>query len=106
VNSLRSASLYSTLAVAGVRRTLNKPARTRKKRLKNIVVANLQSLIVTVGREALSENAEWLITHRTRAARAGERVKRTISKELAFSNLIQSKRCRKLTLAKPNGSCR
>jgi hypothetical protein len=30
------------------------------------VVANIQSRIVTVGREALSENAEWLITYRTR----------------------------------------
>jgi len=29
-------------------------------------VANIQSLIVAVDREALSENAEWLITHRTR----------------------------------------
>lgn len=32
------------------------------------------------------------------AARAGERVRRTISEELAFLNLIQCKRCRKLTL--------
>jgi hypothetical protein len=30
------------------------------------VVANIQSRIVAVGREALSENAERLITHRTR----------------------------------------
>ncbi len=29
-------------------------------------VANIRSLIVAVGREALSENAEWLITHRAR----------------------------------------
>jgi hypothetical protein len=30
------------------------------------IVANIQALIVAVGREALSENAEWLITHRAR----------------------------------------
>jgi hypothetical protein len=29
-------------------------------------VANIQSGIVAVGREARSENAKWLITHRTR----------------------------------------
>lgn len=29
-------------------------------------VANIQSLIFAVGREALSENAEWLVTHRAR----------------------------------------
>ncbi|MBV9391213.1 MAG: hypothetical protein JOY96_04895 [Verrucomicrobia bacterium] len=30
------------------------------------VIADVRSLIVAVGREALSENAEWLITHRAR----------------------------------------
>jgi hypothetical protein len=30
------------------------------------VIANIQGLIVAVGREALAENAEWLITHRAR----------------------------------------
>jgi hypothetical protein len=30
------------------------------------IVQHLQSLVVAVGREALSENAEWLITHRAR----------------------------------------
>ncbi len=30
------------------------------------VIANIQSLIVAVGRESLSENAEWLVTHRAR----------------------------------------
>jgi hypothetical protein len=30
------------------------------------VVADIQSLFVTVGREALSENADWLIIHRAR----------------------------------------
>jgi hypothetical protein len=33
------------------------------------IVANIQSRIVTVGREALSENADWLITHRTRKSK-------------------------------------
>jgi type I restriction enzyme, R subunit len=37
---------------------------------------------------------------------SGERVRRTISEKLAFLNLIQCKRCGKLTLAKPNGSWR
>jgi hypothetical protein len=69
-------------------------------------VANIQSGIVAVGREALPENAEWLITYRTRAARVGERVRRTISEELALLNLIQCKRYGKLTLAKPNGCLR
>jgi hypothetical protein len=32
----------------------------------NQTIANIQSLIVSVGREALSENAEWLIIHRAR----------------------------------------
>jgi hypothetical protein len=40
------------------------------------------------------------------AARAGERVRRAISEELAFLNLIQCKRHGKPTLAKPNGSWR
>ncbi|HEX7194467.1 MAG TPA: hypothetical protein VF207_05820 [Chthoniobacterales bacterium] len=38
----------------------------QKEAIEKQVVANIQSLIVAVGREALSENAEWLITHRLR----------------------------------------
>ena len=68
-------------------------------------MANIQSGIVAVGREALSENAEWLITYRTRAARVGERVRRTISEELAFLNLIQCKRYGKLPWLNQMDAC-
>ena len=65
------ASMTSLFEGAGVRfdEYLNWPERAGKDQreaVENRVVANLQSLIVAVGREALSENAEWLITHRAR----------------------------------------
>ncbi|MGA8659193.1 MAG: hypothetical protein WB586_23935 [Chthoniobacterales bacterium] len=65
------ASMTSLFEGAGVRfdEYLNWPERAGKDQreaVENQVVANLQSLIVAVGREALSENAEWLITHRAR----------------------------------------
>jgi hypothetical protein len=44
---------------------LNKPARIRKKAAENRL-SPTSPLIVAVGREAESENAEWLTTHRTR----------------------------------------
>jgi hypothetical protein len=41
-------------------------AKDQKEAVEKQIVAHIQSLIVAVGREALSENAEWLITHRAR----------------------------------------
>jgi hypothetical protein len=62
------ASLYQT---AGLRfdnycHWVKQAAEDRREELEKEVVAKIQSLIVAVGREALSENAEWLITHRAR----------------------------------------
>ena len=41
-------------------------AKDQQEAVEKQIVAHIQSLIVAVGREALSENAEWLITHRAR----------------------------------------
>jgi hypothetical protein len=62
------ASLYQT---AGLRfdnycNWLEQAAEDRREELEKEVVAKIQSLVVAVGREALSENADWLITHRAR----------------------------------------
>jgi hypothetical protein len=62
------ASLYQT---AGLRfddycNWAEQSDKDRQEGVEKEVVANIQSLIVAVGREALSENAEWLITHRAR----------------------------------------
>ena len=65
------ASMASLFQAAGVRfdEYFNWPEQASKDQQEAVekqVIANAQSLIVAVGREALSENAEWLITHRAR----------------------------------------
>jgi hypothetical protein len=65
------ASMTSLFEAAGVRfdeyfNWLERASQNEREALEKEVVANIQSLIVAVGREALSENAEWLITHRAR----------------------------------------
>ena len=62
------ASLYQT---AGLHfddycKWAEQAANDRREEVEKEVVVKIQSLIVAVGREALSENAEWLITHRAR----------------------------------------
>jgi hypothetical protein len=65
------ASMTSLFEAAGVRfdeylNWIELKSKDRKESIEKLAVANIQSLIVAVGREALSENAEWLITHRAR----------------------------------------
>jgi hypothetical protein len=64
-------SMASLFQAAGVRfddyfNWLAQAGKDQRETVGKQVIANTQSLIVAVGREALSENAEWLITHRTR----------------------------------------
>ena len=70
-NLRRYESMASLFQAASVRfddhfRLLTQLDSEEKSRAQRSVVAKLQSLLVAVGREALSENAEWLITHRAR----------------------------------------
>jgi hypothetical protein len=70
-NIRRYASMAALFQAAGLRFDdyFNWPEQAgtdQKETVEKQVVANIQSLIVAVGREALSENAEWLITHRAR----------------------------------------
>jgi hypothetical protein len=65
------ASMASLFQAAGLRfdEYLNSPeqvSKDQKEAVEKQVIANIQSLIAAVGREALSENAEWLVTHRAR----------------------------------------
>jgi len=65
------ASMASLFQAAGLRFDdyFNWPeqaAKDQKEAVEKQIVTHIQSLIVAVGREALSENAEWLITHRAR----------------------------------------
>jgi hypothetical protein len=65
------ASMASLFQAAGLRfdEYLNWTEQAGKDRQEGVekqAVANMQALIVAVGREALSENAEWFVTHRTR----------------------------------------
>lgn len=65
------ASMASLFHAAGLRfdEYFNWPERAAKDQQEAVakqIVQHLQSLVVAVGREALSENAEWLITHRAR----------------------------------------
>ena len=43
-----------------------KQQQQKQQTAKEAIAANIQALIVAVGREALSENGEWLIAHRAR----------------------------------------
>jgi hypothetical protein len=70
-NIRRYASMASLFEAAGVRfdeyvSWLQRASKDQIETVRKRVVTNIQSLIVAVGREALSENAEWLIAHRTR----------------------------------------
>jgi hypothetical protein len=65
------ASMASLFQAAGLRFDdyFNWPeqaAKDQKEAVEKQIVTHIQSLMVAVGREALSENAEWLITHRAR----------------------------------------
>jgi hypothetical protein len=65
------ASMASLFQAAGLRfddcfNWFEQVGEASNERIGKWAVANIQSLIVAVGREALSENAEWLITHRAR----------------------------------------
>jgi hypothetical protein len=65
------ASMASLFQAAGLRLDdyFNWPeqaAKDQKEAIERQMISQIQSLIVAVGREALSENAEWLITHRAR----------------------------------------
>jgi hypothetical protein len=65
------ASMASLFHAASLRfdEYFNRPERAAKDEQEAVakqIVADIQSLVVAVGREALSENAEWLITHRAR----------------------------------------
>ena len=65
------ASMASLFQAAGLRfddyfHWPEQAAKERKEAVERQMVTHIQSLIVAVGREALSENAEWLITHRAR----------------------------------------
>ncbi|MBV9490220.1 MAG: hypothetical protein JO069_10915 [Verrucomicrobia bacterium] len=70
-NLRRYASMASLFQAACLRFNdyFSLPARVhpdQKAAAERQALANLQALLVAVGSEALSENAEWLITHRTR----------------------------------------
>jgi hypothetical protein len=70
-NLRRYESMASLFQAASVRfddhfRLLTQLNSGETSRAQQSVVGKLQSLLVAVGREALSENAEWLITHRAR----------------------------------------
>jgi hypothetical protein len=70
-NIRRYASMASLFQAAGLRFDdyLNWSERAsgeQKEAAQKQAVASIQSLIVAVGGEALSENADWLITHRAR----------------------------------------
>jgi hypothetical protein len=65
------ASMASLFEAAGLRfdeyfSWPERSAKDQKEAVEKQIVAHIQSLVVAVGREALSENAEWLITHRAR----------------------------------------
>ena len=65
------ASMASLFQAAGLRlddysNWAEQAGKERQEGVDKQFVANFQALIVAVGREALSENAEWLITHRAR----------------------------------------
>jgi hypothetical protein len=65
------ASMASLFQAAGLRlddysNWAEQAGKERQEVVEKQIVANIQALIVAVGREALSENAEWLITHRAR----------------------------------------
>ena len=65
------ASMASLFQAAGQRfddyfKWAEQACKDRHEAVEKQVVGNIQALIVAVGREALSENAEWLITHRAR----------------------------------------
>jgi hypothetical protein len=65
------ASMASLFQAAGLRfddyfNWAEQAGKDRQEAVEKQVIANIQALIVAVGREALSENAEWLITHRAR----------------------------------------
>ena len=65
------ASMASLFQAAGMRfddylNWAEQAGKDRQEGVEKQAVANIQALIVAVGREALSENAEWLITHRVR----------------------------------------
>jgi hypothetical protein len=70
-NLRRYASMASLFQAAGLRfdNYFNSPERVhpdQKAAAQRQALANIQALLVAVGSEALSENAEWLITHRVR----------------------------------------
>lgn len=70
-NLRRYASMVSLFQVAGPRFDdyFNLPERVhpdQKAAAEQQALARIQAVLVAVGSEALSENAEWLITHRTR----------------------------------------
>jgi len=65
------ASMASLFQAAGLRfddysNWAEQAAKDQQAGVEKQFVADIQALIVAVGREALSENAEWLITHRAR----------------------------------------
>jgi hypothetical protein len=65
------ASMASLFQAAGLRfddylNWTEQSGKGRQDGVEKQAVANIQALIVAVGREALSENAEWFVTHRTR----------------------------------------
>jgi hypothetical protein len=65
------ASMASLFQAAGLRfddyfNSAEQAGQGRQPELDKQLIANLQALILAVGREALSENGEWLITHRAR----------------------------------------
>ena len=70
-NLRRYASMAALFQAAGLRFDdyFHLPERVepdQKAAAERQALANVQALLVAVGSEALSENAEWLITHRTR----------------------------------------
>ena len=65
------ASMASLFQAAGLRfddyfKWPEQATKDQKEAFEKQIVTHIQALIVAVGREALSENAEWLITHRAR----------------------------------------
>jgi hypothetical protein len=67
----RYASMATLFEAAGVRfdeyfSWLERASADQLETVKKQVITNIQALIVAVGREALSENAEWLVAHRAR----------------------------------------
>ena len=65
------ASMASLFQAAGLRfddyfKWPQQATKDQKEAFEKQIVTHIQALIVAVGREALSENAEWLITHRAR----------------------------------------